>query len=203
MLNGCLRGLPWKKLSQWAYLHFKLRKKSCPCSLEEKEKLAVILSSLAIESLMYAMVCTRPDIAHAVGVVSRFLFNPGKDNWEAVKWILRYLIGTSKLCLCFDNSKPVLEGFTYADMARDLDGRKFTWGYLFTFAGGAISWQFNLQKCVALSTTDAEYIAATEACKKLLWMKRFLQELGLKQDDYVVHVVTKLICSIAIVVCIT
>ena len=77
----------------------------------------------------------------------------------------------------------MLEGFTDADMASDLDGRKSTSGFLFTFAGGAVSWQSKLQKCVALSTTEAEYIAATEAAKEMLWMKRFVQELGLMQDE--------------------
>ena len=55
----------------------------------------------AIDSLMYAMMCTRPDIAHAVGVVSRFMSKPGKQHWEAVKWILRYLKGSLDTCLCF------------------------------------------------------------------------------------------------------
>ncbi|KAM1487717.1 hypothetical protein ACFX2I_001756 [Malus domestica] len=167
--------------------HIKLSKESCPKTYEEKEKMAVVPYSSAVGSIMYAMVCTRPDIAHAVGVVSRFLSNPGKDHWEAVKWILRYLKGTSKMCLCFGGSKPILEGFTDADMGGDLDGRKSTSGYLFTFAGGAVSWQSKLQKCVALSTTEAEYIAATEACKELLWLKQFLQELGLKQSDYGIY----------------
>ena len=72
-------------------------------------------------------------------------------------------------------------------MARDLDCRKSTSGYLFTFAGGAISWQSKLQKCVSLSTTEAEYIAATEAGKEMLWMKGSLQELDLKQKDYIIH----------------
>ncbi|XP_056697666.1 uncharacterized protein [Spinacia oleracea] len=67
------------------------------------------------------------------------------------------------------------------DKADDLDNRKSTSGYVFTFLGGAISWQSKLQKCVALSTTEAEYIAAVEASKEMLWLKRFLQELGLKQ----------------------
>ena len=80
----------------------------------------------------------------------------------------------------------MLEGFTDADMAGDLDGRKSTSGFLFTFAGGVVSWQSKLQKCVVLSTTEAEYIAATEAAKEMLWMKRFVQELGLMQDEYVV-----------------
>ena len=166
--------------------HFKLSKKFCPTSTQEKEEMASIPYSSAVGSLMYAMVSTRLDIAHAVGVVSRYLSNPGKPHWDAVKWILRYLRGTSTLCLCFGNSKPSLEGFADADMAGDLDDRRSTSGFLFTFAGGAISWQSKLQKCVALSTTEAEYIAATEAGKEMVWLKRFLLELGLKQLNYVI-----------------
>ena len=77
---------------------------------------------------MYAMVYTRLDIYHAVGVVSRFLENPGKAHWEAVKWIFRYLRGTSKVCLSFGESEPSLEGYTDFDMAGDLDCRKSTSG---------------------------------------------------------------------------
>ena len=72
-------------------------------------------------------------------------------------------------------------------MAGDIDSRKSTSGFMFTFAGGAVSWQSKLQKVVALSTTEAEYIAVTEACKEMLWMKRFLQELSLKQEEHVVY----------------
>jgi hypothetical protein len=61
--------------------------------------------SSVVGSLMYAMVCTRPDIAHAVGVVSRYMNNPGKEHWEAVKWILRYLRGTANHALCFGGSE--------------------------------------------------------------------------------------------------
>ena len=167
--------------------HYKLSKSSCPSTEEENKKMVVIPYSSAVGSLMYAMVCTRPDIAHAVGVVSRFLSNPGKQHWEAVKWIFRYLRRTSKLCLSFGRGKLVLEGYTDADMAGDLDGRKSTSGYLFTFAGGAVSWQSKLQKCVALSTTEAEYIAVTEAGKELVWIKTFFKELGMQQDEYVVY----------------
>ena len=72
-------------------------------------------------------------------------------------------------------------------MAGDLDCRKSTFGYLFTLVGGVISWQSKLQKCVSISTTEVEYTIAIEAGKKMLWMKRFLQELDLKQKDYIVH----------------
>ena len=141
----------------------------------------------AVGSLMYVMVCTRPDIAYSVGVVSRFLSNPGRHHWEAVKWIMRYLRGTSKLKLTFGSGKPILVGYTDSDMAGDVDNRRSTSGYLMTFSGGAVSWQSRLQKCVALSTTEAEYIAATEACNELLWMKCFMQELGFKQQRYVIY----------------
>lgn len=104
-----------------------------------------------------------------------------------MKWIFRYLRGTSRVCLCFGNGEIVLNGFTDADMAGDVDSRKSTSGYLITFAGGAVSWQSKLQKCVALSTTEAEFIAATEACKEVLWMKKFLQELGVEQRRYVLY----------------
>lgn len=166
--------------------HFKLSKRDCPTTEKEKASMSSIPYSSAVGSLMYAMVCTRPDIAHSVGLVSRYLSNPGKVHWDAVKWIFRYLRGTSRFCLCFGGSKHVLEGYTDADMAGDIDSRKSTSGYVFTFSGGAISWQSKLQKCVALSTTEAEYIAAVEASKEMLWLKRFLQELGLQQEEYIV-----------------
>ena len=133
--------------------HFKLSSSQCPTSDEEKYELQKIPYASAVGSLMYAMVCTRPDIAHAVGVVSRFLSDPGKEYWAAVKWILRYLQGTSKMSLCFGKGEPIIDGFTDSDMAGDVDSRKSTAGYLITFAGGAMAWQSRLQKCVSLSTT--------------------------------------------------
>ncbi|CAA0825692.1 Unknown protein [Striga hermonthica] len=129
--------------------HFKLSKQSCPKSQEEKEAMAGVPYSSAVGSLMYAMVCTRPDIAHAVGVVSRYLSNPGKDHWEVVKWILRYLKSSANKSLSFGKENPILEGYTDADMA--------------------------------------EYIAMTEAGKEMLWLKRFLQQLGMKQERYDIH----------------
>ena len=64
----------------------------------------------AVRSLMYDMVCTRLDIAHAVRAVSRFLSNSGKEHWTTVKWIFRYLHDTSKICLCFGETEPMLVG---------------------------------------------------------------------------------------------
>ena len=126
--------------------HFKLSKRLWPSTEKENGEMSIIPDSSAIGSLMYAMVCTRPDISHAIGVVSRFLANPGKAHWEAVKWIFRYLKGTSKVCLSFGGSEPSLKGYTDFDMVGDLDCIKSTSRYLFTFVGGDISWQSKLKK---------------------------------------------------------
>jgi Reverse transcriptase (RNA-dependent DNA polymerase) len=96
-----------KKVSCPLSNHLKLSKKLCPSTEKENDEMSRVPYSLAVGSLMYSMVCTRPDIAHAVGVVSRFLSNLEKQHWEAVKWILRYLRGTSKLCLSFEKGEPV------------------------------------------------------------------------------------------------
>ena len=119
--------------------HFKLSSKQCPTSENGKQEMKNVPHTSAVGSLMYAMTCTRSDIANGVSVVNRFLSNPGKEHWAAVKWILMYLRGTSKVCLCFGNGKPVLNGFTDADMTGDVDSRKYTSGNLITFAGGAVS----------------------------------------------------------------
>eukprot|EP00253_Pinus_taeda_P023170 PITA_23170 len=84
--------------------HFKLSKEMCPKTQEDVDYMSKVPYASAVGSLMYAMVCTSPDIAHAVGVVSRYMKNPGKEHWMAVKWILRYLRGTTNQALCFGGS---------------------------------------------------------------------------------------------------
>jgi hypothetical protein len=74
----------------------------CPKTHEDIEYMSRVPYSSTIGSSMHAMVCTRPDIAHAVGVVSRYMKNPGKEHSEAVKWILRYLRGTATHALCIE-----------------------------------------------------------------------------------------------------
>ncbi|CAN0845944.1 Retrovirus-related Pol polyprotein from transposon TNT 1-94 [Linum grandiflorum] len=102
-----------------------------------------------------------------------YLSNPGKTHWKVVKWIFRYLLGTSKLSLYYGGEKLILEGYIDANIVGDLDRRKSTSGYMFAFSGRAISWQSKLQKCVALSS-EAKYIAAMEAGKEMLCLKRFI-----------------------------
>jgi hypothetical protein len=82
-----------KPISTPFAIYFKLTKEMCSKTQEEIEYMSRVPYSSIVGSLMYAMVCTRPDIAHAVEVVSKYMKNPGKEHWEVVKWILRYLIG--------------------------------------------------------------------------------------------------------------
>ncbi|XP_073125339.1 secreted RxLR effector protein 161-like [Henckelia pumila] len=132
------------------------------------------------------MVCSRPDLAYAISVVSRFMANPGTYHWEALKWILRYLINTTGLGLKFEKQQygidPVV-GYLDSDFAGNLDTRKSLTGYVFTFYGTTITWKSNLQSVVALSTTEAEFIAVTEAIKEGLWLKGMIAKLGVKQDQ--------------------
>ncbi|MCO5607397.1 hypothetical protein L7F22_061593 [Adiantum nelumboides] len=167
--------------------HLKLSKADCPKSDTEKAEMAKIPYASACGSLMYAMVATRPDIAYAVGVVSRFMSNPGKKHWEVVKGVLRYLNGTKDRCICFGKGKLSVVGYTDADYAGDLDKRRSTSGYLYTFAGGAISWLSRLQSCVTLSTIEAEYVAASKACKEAIWLTRLVGDLGIVREIPVLH----------------
>ena len=88
---------------------------------------------------MYAMVCTRPDIAHVVGVVRRYMKNPGKEHWMEVKWILRYFRGTINQKLLFGGLNINIHRYFDANMASDRDNRR-TIGYVFTIGGIAVSW---------------------------------------------------------------
>jgi hypothetical protein len=167
--------------------HFRLTKDQSPKTEQEQAYMSKVPYASAIGSLMYAMVCTRPDIAHAVGVVSRYMSNPGKQHWEAVKWILRYLKGTLGTSLCFTGADMKLTGYVDSDLAGDVDTRKSTTGYVYTLGGTAVSWVSKLQKIVALSTTEAEYVAVTEAGKEMVWLQGFLEELGQRQKKGILH----------------
>ena len=117
--------------------HLKLNLKQCPTSEKDMKEMSKLPYASVVGSLMYAMVCIRPGITHAVVVVNWFLTNHGKKHWEAVKWILRYLIGTSRVCLCFGNDEPMLDGYIDSYMVGDVDSTKSISGFLMTFAGGS------------------------------------------------------------------
>ncbi|KAE8723109.1 Retrovirus-related Pol polyprotein from transposon TNT 1-94 [Hibiscus syriacus] len=168
-------------------VHFRLSKEQSPKTEEERAHMVKVPYASAIRSMMYAMVCTIPDIAQAVGAVSRYMNNPGKVHWEAVKWILRYLRGTTNKALCFKGRDTILTDYVDADLAGNVDIRRSTTGYVYTLGGTAMSWVSQLQKIVALSTTEAEYVAVTEANKEMVWLQSFLEELGKKQENNILY----------------
>eukprot|EP00253_Pinus_taeda_P034030 PITA_34030 len=145
--------------------NFKLSKEAFPNTQEEMAHMSKVPYASAVGSLMYVMVCTRPDIAHAVGVVRRYMNNRCKEHWMAMKWILGYLRGTTNQALCFGGSNIALQGYVDVDMAGDRDKRRSTTGYVFILGGIAVSWVSKIQSVVALSTTEAKYVATTEASK--------------------------------------
>jgi hypothetical protein len=127
---------------------------------------------------MYAMLGTRPDIAYAVSVVSRFSANPTTDHWAAVQRVLRYLRGTIDLELAFSSDLSPLVGYSDADWAGDIDTRRSTSGYVFGIGTGPISWSSKRQSTVSLSNCEAEYIGQTQATKEAVWLRNLLAEIA-------------------------
>ena len=130
-----------------------------------------------VGSLLNLSVCTRPDIAQSVGVLARYMAKPAMEHWTAAKAVLRYISGTLGFGITFANSGTMVEGYCDADYAGDLDTRRSTTGFIFTFCGAAISWSSKLQPTVAASTTEAEYMAAAQAVKEALWLRKLAAEL--------------------------
>lgn len=147
----------------------------------------------AVGSLMYLAQCTRPDLAHAVGVLSQHLERPARQHWNAVIHVFRYLNGTVNLGIVFSGKKSqIVNGLKSqecpvshcdSDWAGDVDTRRSTTGYVFCLAGGALTWKSRLQPTVALSSTEAEYRAITEAGQELLWLRNMMERFGMKDDD--------------------
>lgn len=148
-----------------------------PQNKEEETEMLNTPFREAVGSLMHVMVMTRPDIAYAVGQVAQFAQNPGKQHWRAVKRILAYLKKTPNVGLRFNQTNSSLSGFCDADYAGDLQTRRSTSGFAFLYHGGPISWTSRRQQCVALSTTEAEFVAAAEATKEAVWLQQLLSEI--------------------------
>ncbi|KAF7353238.1 Transcription factor [Mycena sanguinolenta] len=148
----------------------------CPKSIRDIAAMKRIPYREAVGSLMWAAVGTRPDIAFVVGVLSKYLNNPGPTHWEAVKRVFRYLQGTKDWRLTYGAGKAGLEGYSDAD-GMSQENRRAISGYAFIIDGGAISWSSKKQELVTLSTTEAEYVAMTYAAKEAAWLRQLIGEL--------------------------
>ncbi|GKB32418.1 retrotransposon protein, putative, ty1-copia subclass, partial [Tanacetum coccineum] len=149
--------------------HFKLSLKDCPVKDYDVERMSKVPYANAVGSLMYLMVCMRPDIAYAVSIVSRYLANVG------------LVYGADR-----GNHVDVI-GFVDSDHAKDPDKVRSITGNTILVQGFVVSWKATLQHVVALSTTKAEYMALTEAVKEAIWLRGLLEELGVELNIVAVN----------------
>ena len=165
-----------------------LTKEQCPIEQSEKDAMAKVPFRQIIGSLRYLEQCTRPDISFALNRLSRYQVNPGPVHWNELKHLVRYVSGTKSHGLMYgkdcypqhaqlqhDLSGP-LECFVDSDHAADKDTRRSCTGYIFFSRGGPISWRSRLQTSTALSTCEAEFMAASDAGCENVWLRRLISE---------------------------
>ncbi|XP_060965193.1 secreted RxLR effector protein 161-like [Cannabis sativa] len=142
----------------------KFSKAQCSQNDKERDEIKVVPYASLFGSLMYAQVCTRPDIDVVVGVLGRYLSDPGLSHWKATKKVKRYLQGTKDNMLTYWRADTLdIVRFSDADHARCVDDKRSTSGYIYMMVGGAVSWKSVKQTLTASSTMEAEYMACYEA----------------------------------------
>ncbi|GKC03745.1 retrotransposon protein, putative, ty1-copia subclass [Tanacetum coccineum] len=149
---------------------------------KEVKRMQNVPYASAVGSIMYAVRCTRPDVAFTQNITSRFQQNPGELHWTAVKNILKYLRNTKDMFLVYGgNPKAELRVDCYCDAGfeTDRDDTKSQTGYVFILNGGAVDWKSSKQSTTAMSATEAEYIAASEAAMEAVWIRKFISGLGI------------------------
>jgi hypothetical protein len=168
------------KKGSMPFLHgTQLSKAQCPTTSKDVEYMNTVPYASAIGSIMYAMTCTRPDVSFALSMSSRYQGNPGVAHWTAVKNVLKYMRNTKDQLLVYGGDTELkVSGYVDASFQTDKDDRTSQTGWVFLINGGAVSWNSSKQDTVADSTCESEYIAASEAAKEAIWMKYFLEDLG-------------------------
>ena len=141
-----------------------------------------------IGSLLYLMLGTRPDISFAVTKLAQFAANPSKEHLDKALYICRYLVGTKDYRLTYDGQQGRgLVAFTDSDWASDPNRRRSQTGFFLSLAGGLISWTSRAQKTIALSSTEAEYMALSDCSRQIVWMHTLMGELGYQLPAIPVH----------------
>ncbi|RVW23097.1 Retrovirus-related Pol polyprotein from transposon TNT 1-94 [Vitis vinifera] len=150
----------------------------CPKNSLESQEMQKIPYALAVGSLMYAQVCTRPDIAYIVGMLGRYLSNPRMDHWRAAKRVMRYLQRTKEYMLTYRRLDQLeFIGYSDSDFAGCQDSRRSTSCYIYLLASGAISWRSAKQTLVTSSTMEAEFVACYKASNQGIWLRNFVTGL--------------------------
>nr|GFA82418.1 hypothetical protein [Tanacetum cinerariifolium] len=158
-----------------------LDKSQCAESKDDKARMKNVPYDSAVGSIMYDVRCTRPNVTFTQNITSQFQQSPGEAHWTAVKNILKYLRITKDMFLVYGgNSDAELQVKCYCDAGfeTDRDDTKSQTGYVFTLNGGVIVWKSSKQSTTSQHAAKAEYIAAAEAAKEEVWIKNFVDELG-------------------------
>ncbi|KAL4340047.1 hypothetical protein GQ457_08G024350 [Hibiscus cannabinus] len=156
-----------------------LSKEMCPSTPQERERMSKIPYASTVGSIMCAMICTRPVVSYALSMTSQYQANHAESHWIAVINILKYLRRTKNTFLVYGGEEKLsIKGYTDASFQTDKDDSRSQYGFVFCLNGGAVSWKGSKQDTVADSTTEAEYIVASEAAKEVFWIKKFISELG-------------------------
>ncbi|GJU20001.1 retrovirus-related pol polyprotein from transposon TNT 1-94 [Tanacetum coccineum] len=132
-----------------------------------------------IGSLMYAMTCTRPDIVYDIGRLSRHTSRPGKEHWDAVNQVFKYLKKTMDYGLEYNEDPSVLEGYTDESWITDQEDYASTSGWIFTLGGGVVSWGSKKQSYLTDSTMEAEFVALASCYKEAEWLRDLLINIPL------------------------
>jgi hypothetical protein len=135
-----------------------------------------------VGSLIYLMTKTRPDLAYPIGLLARFMANPGPQHFKALERVWKYIGQTPNLGLLYQSTPTSLLGYCDADWGGDIGTRRSTTGYIYLYRGTAISWNSKLQKTVALSSCEAEYMALKEAIKEQLYIRALTKEIPYLRD---------------------
>lgn len=150
------------------------------------EQVDLKLYQSIVGALMYAAISTRPDICHAVNMISRYLCNPCETHLSAAKRVLRYIKGSTTVGLTFDgshNQNVSITAYADADWAGDLDDRKSTSGYVIKIGDCVVSWISKKQPTVSLSSAEAEYMAISAAVQEITWIRQLLNEIHFNQPE--------------------
>jgi hypothetical protein len=150
-----------------------------PRTREQREKMKTVLYALAIESIMYAILCTHPDVSYALSMTSRYQKNPKEDHWTAVKNILKYLRRTKDVILIYSGEKHLtVMGYCNVSFQTNRDDSKSQTWYMYMLNYGAVCWKSFKQDNTADSTVETEYMAACETGKMRIWIRKFIDEFN-------------------------
>jgi hypothetical protein len=155
-----------------------------PRNQYEIDQMKSVPYALAVGSLMYAQVCTHPNLAFVTEMLGRYQKNPGISHWNGITKALRYIQGTNGFMLTYERSDNLkIVGYSDSDFADCLDTDRSTPGYVFKLAGGAISWSSSKQTVMTSSMMYAEFVACYEVMGQAMWLKKFVP--GLRVVDII------------------